>query len=363
MIIYSESTEFGGHESATISLVNMLLAEKYFNHNFYINESNSLFLEAIKNDKKNVELNYSTKKYPLYNLFRPIYYIKVFRLFSKIDDTILFASGNMDFNLVPILIANLLKKNTILYIPFLPNYKKLSKNSTIGILRDKFHNIFYKLISSAILIKESDIKLIKIRNKKIKTLVIENIILETNLKWKKNIQNSKKFKIVVPGRLIISQKNQLLALDILKELQKIGLNVSITFMGKGSDLNIIEHKTNELRLSNSVNFAGHVYNMIETILLDFDLVLFTSKYEGIPLTLLELINSGIPIVGSNIDVHKTYLRNSDIFKSKNEAVEIISSYIKNKKSFYPKKKYDYKVVEKRNSKNIKKFFRDDSGFR
>ena len=96
---------------------------------------------------------------------------------------------------------------------------------------------------------------------------------------------------------------------------------------------------------------------------DFDLVLFTSKYEGIPLTLLELINSGIPIVGSNIDVHKTYLRNSDIFKSKNEAVEIISSYIKNKKSFYPKKKYDYKVVEKRNSKNIKKFFRDDSGFR
>lgn len=363
MIIYSESNEYGGHESATISLVNMFLDEKRVNVKYYINKSNSLFLEAIKIDNKNVELNSSTNKYPLYNLLSPSYYLKVFRLFNKTDETILFASGNMDFNLVPILIANLLNKNAILYIPFLPYYKKLSKNFLIGGLRDKFHNIFFRLISRIILIKESDIKLIKLRSSNIKTLLIENVIAETDLKWKKNNQNRKIFKIVVPGRLVISQKNQLQALDILKDLHSLGLNVSMTFMGKGTDLNLIKQKSNELGLNNSVNFTGHVFNMIETILSDFDLVLFTTKYEGIPLTLLELINSGIPIVGSNIDVHKIYLRNSDIFKSNNEAVEIISSYLLNDKSFILKKTYDHNAITKRNTINIKTYLEDASSFR
>ena len=363
MIIYSESNEYGGHESATISLVNMFLDEKRVNVKYHINNSNSLFMEAIKIDNKNVELNSSTNKYPLFNLLNPSYYLKVFRLLNKTDETILFASGNMDFNLVPILIANLLNKNAILYIPFLPNYKTLSKNLLIGMFRDKLHNIFFKLISSVILIKESDIKLIKLRNSNIKTLIVENVIAETDLKWKKNNEKREIYKIVVPGRLVISQKNQLQALDILKDLHSIGLNVSITFMGKGPDLNLIKQKSNELGLNNSVNFTGHVSNMIETILLDFDLVLFTTKYEGIPLTLLELINSGIPIVGSNIDVHKTYLRNSDIFNSNKEAADIICSYLLHDKSFISNNKYDYNAIKKGNSINIKTYLEDDSSFR
>lgn len=363
MIIYSESNEYGGHESATILLVNMFLDEKRVNVKYYINKSNSLFLEAIKIYNKNVELNSSTNKYPLYNLLSPSYYLKVFRLFNKTDETILFASGNMDFNLVPILMANLLNKNAILYIPFLPNYKTLSKNSLIGMLRDKFHNIFFKLISSVILIKESDIKLIKLRNSNIKTLIVENVIAETDLKWKKNNEKREIYKIVVPGRLVISQKNQLQALDILKDLHSIGLNVSITFMGKGTDLYLIKQKSNELGLNNSVNFTGHVSNMIETILLDFDLVLFTTKYEGIPLTLLELINSGIPIVGSNIEVHKTYLRNSDIFNSNKEAADIICSYLLHDKSFISNNIYDYNAIKKGNTINIKTYLEDASSFR
>ena len=127
------------------------------------------------------------------------------------------------------------------------------------------------------------------------------------------------------------------ALEILKELHFLGLDVSMVFMGSGKDLSLIKNKSTELGLDNYVVFSGHVFNMIETILLDFDLVLFTSKYEGIPLTLLELINSGIPIVGSDIDVHKIYLRSSDIFNSKDEAVEIILSYLLRNKHFIPKK--------------------------
>ena len=104
---------------------------------------------------------------------------------------------------------------------------------------------FFKLISTVILIKESDIKLIKLRNSNIKTLIVENVIAETDLKWKKKNKKREIYKIVVPGRLVISQKNQLQALDILKDLHSIGLNVSITFMGKGTDLNLIKQKSNE----------------------------------------------------------------------------------------------------------------------
>ena len=277
MIVYSESNEFGGHESATIALVNMFLEERRVNVQYYINTSNSLFLEAIKSDNKNVGFNSSTCKYPLCNLLIPSYYVEVFRLFDRTEETILLASGNMDFNLVPILVAKLLRKNVILYIPFVPYYKELSKNSLIGRFRDKFHNLFYGLISRIILIKEADIDKIKLRSRDIKTLLVENVIAETDLKWKKNIQNRDIFKIVVPGRLVTRQKNQLQALDILKNLHAVGLNVSITFMGNGTDLDLIKRKSRELGLNNAVYFAGHVHNMIETILSDFDLVLFTTK--------------------------------------------------------------------------------------
>lgn len=363
MIIYSESNEYGGHEKATISLVNYFHVEKNLNVKYHINKSNTLFFEAIKSDNKYVDTNGSTDRYPLFNLLNPCYYLRVFRLLNKSDERIIFASGNMDFNLVPILIAFLLNKNSILYIPFVPNYKKINKNTLIGTLRDNFHNVFFKLLSEVILIKESDEKIIRLRNDKLKSLVIENVIKKVDFKWKKDNKKIKKFKIVVPGRLVVSQKNQLQALEILKELHFLGLDVSMVFMGSGKDLSLIKNKSTELGLNNYVVFPGHVFNMIETILLDFDLVLFTSKYEGIPLTLLELINSGIPIVGSDIDVHKIYLRSSDIFNSKEEAVEIICSYLLRNKHFVPKKEYDHDTIKKSNKIKIKRYIENASDFR
>ena len=55
-----------------------------------------------------------------------------------------------------------------------------------------------------------------------------------------------------------------------------------------------------LGIADRVTFAGHVSDMRE-VYGKADLLLMTSRYEGTPLTVLEAMASGVPVVASRLD--------------------------------------------------------------
>lgn len=101
-------------------------------------------------------------------------------------------------------------------------------------------------------------------------------------------------RIVIVGSLRAVKQHSL-------ALQSIALlkNVSLTIAGDGELRETLENQANELGVENRVNFLGDVDD-VPTLLKNHDLLLSTSKYEGMSTVAVEAQAAGIPVVGPDV---------------------------------------------------------------
>ena len=77
------------------------------------------------------------------------------------------------------------------------------------------------------------------------------------------------------------------------------LNSQLLIVGDGVLREQLQNKINVLGLQNDVLLIGKVAN-VSKYLQESDVYVITSKYEGLPLSMLEAISSGLPIISSNV---------------------------------------------------------------
>lgn len=102
-------------------------------------------------------------------------------------------------------------------------------------------------------------------------------------------------------------KNQEFLLDVLSELAKADDNYRLLMIGDGPLQHSVQEKTMELHLTERVIFAGAT-DRVEDYLSACDLIVMPSRYEGLPLSLVEEQASGLYcVVSENItqEVDKT----------------------------------------------------------
>jgi glycosyltransferase involved in cell wall biosynthesis len=58
-------------------------------------------------------------------------------------------------------------------------------------------------------------------------------------------------------------------------------------------------KSNELGINNSLNFIGETPE-VDKYLLNSDLFMLISNYEGLPVSIIEALSVGLPIIASNV---------------------------------------------------------------
>lgn len=106
-----------------------------------------------------------------------------------------------------------------------------------------------------------------------------------------------KYAIMVIGRMAF-QKNQILALRTLAAMRE-GLRneVLLFFVGSGEDEVLLRGLARVLQVEQHVRFLGY-RNDVPSLLAGADLVLTTSWFEGMPLSLLEAMLAGVPIVST-----------------------------------------------------------------
>ncbi len=353
MFYISENIEFGGHEIASVSLAKFFIEKKNISVQFCVNKRNLKFQKYLRKNNLEYCTNKSTVLNPLLNLFNPFYHFHIYYILKQRLDDIILVSGNMDFNLTALVYSKFLNKKSFIYLPFIPKYSVISRNKFLGYLRDLLHLFFYNLSTRFILINENDISILMKKNKKAQDILIfENIINSSKIMWNELPKSFDTYRIALPGRLVKRQKNQQMAIKIFKKLISKNKNLRINFFGTGPDLFTLKVLVNNESLTEFVKFEGHVENLPEYIINNFHLVLFTTRYEGVPLTLLELINSGIPIVGSNIPIHNFYLQASDIFNDSDEAVKIIEQYINGTKKFQQRRLNNTSLKIEQNEYNL-----------
>ena len=120
--------------------------------------------------------------------------------------------------------------------------------------------------------------------------------------YKKNKSNFK-IKVISICRFV-KQKN---VLDILKIARKLP-EINFVIIGDGELRNIIKERMSTWRLKN-VELKGSQEDVFK-FLYEADIYLSTSIYEGLPISILEAMSIGLPVVASNV------MGNLDTIKNK-----------------------------------------------
>lgn len=233
------------------------------------------------------------------------------------------------------------KSKKTIYTPHAISFLRLDvspKKRKIFIAMEKFASFFGGKIvacsqSEKEAIEEQGIKNVTFINNGIKPLQIE-----------KKVNTSDKITIISVGRLSI-QKNPKLFNDIALEFID-NLNIQFIWCGDG------ELKS-ELTSPN-IKCTGWIERKeLENYLASADIYLSTSLWEGLPLSVLEAMSIGLPVVLSDCVGNKDLVEdNGFLYSKKNEACNILKDLIK-KIIFYSDKskkiflrKFELKLMQK-----------------
>ena len=96
------------------------------------------------------------------------------------------------------------------------------------------------------------------------------------------------------------QKNFALFLDIAAQLAPRFPGLHFILAGDGPEEKMLREKAAALGIADRVTFSGYVADT-RLVYLAADVLLMPSRYEGLPMTLLEAMAMGLPVVASQLD--------------------------------------------------------------
>ena len=349
IIIFNPSLEDGGVEK------NLFLVSNYLNSEKYLIEVLTCNNDKLKKFSKGIKF-IGTKNIFWQNRNRKIKYliclkILFFNLLFRNDKPLIFA---FQANIYAVLVAKILNVKII----------TRSNSAPSGWSKNFFKNKFYKTIiklADDVMVNSLDFK--KSFKKKFNidaTCIynpfdknfIKNRLSNNNIKinfFKKNY-----LKIISIGRLT-DQKDHLTTLKAIEALEP-DFKIKMIIMGKGTNKFLLEKYIKEKNLGNRVKLIGYKKNPYP-YLQSSNIVLLTSKYEGLPNILLEaqylkkyIISTDCPTGPNEILLDG---RAGDLVKigDYKRVAHLIKNYSKNKKKIKKMitigtnnfKRFDFKI--------------------
>lgn len=204
-------------------------------------------------------------------------------------------------------------------------YKELNK------LDRKINNFFYKFhnvipVSISPVIRQSIISEYKLTEKQV-PLIYNGIILSKCIPKKDYSINGDKIVILHIGRFS-EQKNHLGLIESFKIVHDKEPNVVLQLIGTGELESTVKNKVVELKLQDSVEFLG-LQSDVYPFLNSADIFILPSLWEGMPMTLIEAMGTGLPIVATKVGGIPDMIENNlSGILVENDIVEISEAIIK-----------------------------------
>ena len=179
----------------------------------------------------------------------------------------------------------------------------------------------------------------------IKSELVENpLSLKSISSKEKPTENSGILRLVVIGRLS-PEKGINVLLDAIKEIQ----NLKLTIVGDGQEKPNLMRIVEENNIENKVQFVGFQKEILP-YLSESDCLVMPSLREGLPMTLIEAMCFGLPVIGSKVGGLKYLVQDNGILVSPNNSKEInsaIYNFVENSKEFKIKAKEKSESFQKR----------------
>lgn len=198
--------------------------------------------------------------------------------------------------------------------------------STLFLLVEK---MLAKRTDSIITVSEFDKQLAITKKIPGRIVAIQNGVKDYGLQFKPTATAKPELKLAMVARFD-EQKNHRLLIESLVPLKDEVW--SLALYGDGPNIQHIKQLCSEKGLSNKINFFGRVSN-VPAHLVECDVAVLISNWEGLPLTLLEAASLSKPIVASNVGgVAEVVTDKANGFLVENDTTEIknaIEYYLRN----------------------------------
>lgn len=139
------------------------------------------------------------------------------------------------------------------------------------------------------------------RNKlKRKSTVLCNVMDKSDIvERSQQVHTNKKYDLIYVGR-IAYQKHPERLMSVIANVIKELPSVSVGIVGDGAMFEQTKKMATSMGLMNNVEFLGFQSNPL-IYLVNSKVMIMTSRYEGLPMTVLESLALGVPVVSTPVD--------------------------------------------------------------
>ena len=282
IVIFIPSIESGGVEKNLFYLINYL--EKFYSNIYLVSSSKVNLNKSIRLLKPKSNFWYNRNRF----IKSIICLFILFKFFKRNNALII----SFQSNIFSVILSKVMSWPVIIRLntspeKYIDNVFKLFSYKIL-------YNLSDQIIVNSLEFKKKLGNILKLNS----TVIFNPIVISKSKKNKiKFFKNFNGLKIINIGRLT-DQKDQLTLLKSIKLLiNKTHVNLKLVIIGKGKNRIMLNNYVKENNLSNNVHLFGYKKNAF-SYLSQFDLFILSSKYEGLPNTLLEAQIYKVPIISS-----------------------------------------------------------------
>lgn len=323
LLFYDDSPVFGGHEVMALAGLEAILQRSSETLLFFASHSNEKLLTRLGEISsrfphlKLIQLPWESSRFEsLRNRFLPSRIHKLAELLRTHNPSLLVAiQGNIEHSSLSLHAAKQIGLRSVSYIPVPHTNEQMG--AKLGKWRDIFCHRLFTLPDAFITITDEMGKMLKLRGATSTIHIVYNGIDTTRfLSGDKNEARKQlalpleKHLLGIVGRIEFRQKQQHLLIEAIASEKNLAAACHLVFAGDGPDAQALSALIRSHQLSATILpwcDPAPLYRALDALVIP-------SRYEGLPLVMLEALASGTAVFGSDRDGMKDVLPSSMRFQ-------------------------------------------------
>ena len=330
VLFYDDAAVFGGHEEMTLNALHWMLSAGDFEVGFVYSPQNTSLkfrleqLAAQNSRLKLIASAYTTRS--LQFLRTPLALRAIRRLRAMLrnfkPDCLLVVQGEISLSSLGVLAARRERIPTISYIPLAHSRRQREKGIATQ-LKDVLLAPYYKLPDTFITISESMVSMLRARGATQPIRVVENGIDPDGLTVLPRLEARQRLGLPIKtylaalvGRVEAGQKGHDIFLKAIAAHRNEWTHWKFLIVGDGPDKEAMMAMAETNHLSHIVEFLPWQQDL-SALYGAVDLIVIPSRFEGVPVVMLEAMYCRLPIVASNCDAMAELLPPAWLFPVEN----------------------------------------------
>ena len=305
ILFYTDSVVYGGHEEMFLRHLAHLPPGSFDSLILYGKGNREMELELASLAKQtDLKINAVSVPHSFSRLDQLLSLISIWRLWPVFSymrrfnpEVVCVVAGRIEGGSVGLMAAFLLRIPRVLYVP-LVHLRTSWRPGLLSEIRDRINLLWYRRYDRIICISTTQKAELE-RRGLLNIEVVDNSLRsgECGLTRREVLT---KIRLGYLGRIVREQKNVTQIPRIIKKATEMGLNISAVLQGSGADLLLLKNLSIDLGIADRIQILEWSKN-IGQFFAEIDVLFIPSKYEGVPLVMLEALQRGIPVIATNVD--------------------------------------------------------------